>query len=113
MNNIVAESIILALQALRRNALRTFLSILGTAIGITSIVVIMSAGQSLKAILDSTLTMFGTNFIEVEIKVPNTSQTSSENAGGLAQGISITTLSLDDKSDIETLPNITGSYGAV
>ena len=113
MNNLVFESIHLALRALRRNALRTLLSILGTAIGITSIVVIMSAGQSVKAIFDSTLTMFGTNFIEVEIKVPNTSQTSSENAGGLAQGISITTLSLDDKSDIETLPNITGSYGAV
>ncbi|MEK7583769.1 MAG: ABC transporter permease [Patescibacteria group bacterium] len=113
MNSIVVESIHLALRTLRRNALRTFLSILGTAIGITSIVVIMSAGQSVKAIFDSTLTMFGTNFIQVEIKVPNTSHTSSENAGGIAEGISITSLSLDDKEDIEKLANITGSYGAV
>jgi putative ABC transport system permease protein len=113
MNNILVESIRLSLATLKMNKTRTALSVLGTAIGITSIIVIMSAGDSLKAIFDDTLTMFGTNFIEVEIKVPNTAQASIENAGGIVQGISITTLSLDDKKDIDALGNITGSYGAV
>ena len=92
MNRLMAQSSRLALASLRKNKLRTFLSVLGTAIGITSIVVILSAGQSLRQIFDDELKSFGTDYIEVEIKVPNTQANSAANAGGQAQGISITTL---------------------
>lgn len=113
MNNLLIESIKLALRALRKNKIRAVLSVLGTAIGITSIIVIMSAGASLKAVFDDMMSMFGTDFIEVEVKVPNTAQASSENVTGIVQGVSITTLSLEDKEDIDALDNISGSYGAV
>ena len=113
MNSLIRQSSRLALAALKKNKLRTFLSVLGTAIGITSIVVILSAGQSLRQIFDDELKSFGTDYIEVEIKVPNTGANSADNAAGQVQGISITTLSLDDKEDIDKLSNVAASYGAV
>lgn len=113
MNSAIIESLVLARRTLRKNKVRTFLSVLGIAIGITSLVAIMSAGVSLQRIFEDQLDQFGSNFIEVEIKVPNTSQNSSGNAAGLAQGISITTLSLEDKKSIDAMPNIVTSYAAV
>jgi len=112
MNNIWRNSI-LTLSSLKKNKLRTFLSILGISIGIMSLVVIMSAGQSLRQIFVDQLDTFGTDYVEVEIKVPNTKQNSSENAVGLAQGVSITTLSHEDKEDIDNIPNVVGSYSMI
>lgn len=113
MNKLPLQSVNLALASLRRHKLRTFLSVLGTSIGIMSLIVILSAGESLKALFDEQLKSFGTDYIEVEVKIPNTAQASAANAGGMAQGISITTLSLKDKADIDKIPNVKASYGGV
>ena len=50
---------------------RTILSILGILIGITSVIVIINAGQSLEEFIMDQVEVFGTDYIEVEIKVPN------------------------------------------
>ncbi|MBI4090853.1 MAG: ABC transporter permease [Candidatus Komeilibacteria bacterium] len=113
MNSSIIESLLLTRRTLRKNRVRTFLSVLGIAIGITSLVAIMSAGVSLRRIFEEQLDQFGSNFVQVEVKIPNASQHSSSNATGIAQGISITTLSLDDKESIDALPNINESYAAV
>lgn len=113
MNSAFMENVNLAGHALRKNTVRAFLSVLGIAIGIAAIVVIMSAGESLKGVFDAQLALFGNDYIQVEIKIPNTSQHSTGNAAGIAQGISITTLTLTDKKSIDQVPNIESSYGAV
>ncbi len=113
MNSLFKENIRTAFMALSRNRLRTALSLLGMAIGIMSIVIIMSAGKSLRLVLLSQLDAFGTNTITIEVKIPNASPNSSANAGGIAQGISITTLKEKDMIGIDKIPGIGTSYGAV
>lgn len=93
-----------------RNKVRTILSILGVVIGIASVIIVLSVGQGIKGFLIGQLTSFGTDYIQVEIKVPNTSHTSTENAIGLATGIQITTLKDSDRQAILKLNNVKNAY---
>lgn len=106
-------SIKIALKTLVRHKMRTFLTVLGVVVGISAVIIIFSAGESVKAYFLSQLDVFGSNWIEIEIKVPNTSQVSAENAIGQAQGISITTLKNSDIEAVSKLPNIKYVYGGV
>ncbi|MBN1326098.1 ABC transporter permease [Candidatus Falkowbacteria bacterium] len=98
--------------ALLKNKTRTILSILGVVIGIAAVIIVLSLGQAIKGFMVSQMTSFGTDFIEVEIKVPNTAQTSTENVSGMAYGIQITTLTTDDMEEILKLDNIKNAYAA-
>lgn len=99
--------------ALRRNKGRTFLSVLGVLIGIMTVILVLSAGESIKALLIKQVSSFGTDYIQVEVKVPSTSHTSTENAAGQAMGVSITTLTLADGEAIKRLDNVKDFYGAM
>lgn len=101
-----------ALASLFKNKVRTLLSILGVVIGIAAVIIVLSVGQGIKGFLVGQLTSFGTDFIQVEIKVPNTAHTSSENAAGLALGITVTTLKDSDRLAIMKLNNIKNAYSA-
>lgn len=92
---------------------RTVLSVLGIVIGIMSVIGIINAGQSLENFIMDQVEVFGTDYIEIEIKVPNTSQSSTENAGGLATGIEITTLKVEEGEKIEKHPNISRVYSGM
>ncbi len=109
----ILGALTIAFGALRSNRLRTFLTVLGIVIGISSVIVILSAGQALKGYVIDELNAFGSGIIQVEVKVPSAEHTSSENAVGLAMGVSITTLKESDAEAIATLPNIEKVYSAV
>jgi len=100
----------LASEALWRHKLRAVLTVLGVTVGIAVVIVVLSAGQAIKDFITGQMTVFGTDWIEVEIKVPSTAHTSIENVGGLAQGISITTLKISDAEEIKKHPNIRDYY---
>lgn len=95
-----------ALRALSKNKIRSALTVLGISIGITAVIVVMSAGQSLRAFVGGQMDIFGPNLIQVETKVPATKKNSTENAMGMATGITITTLTLDDAETISKLNNV-------
>ncbi len=103
----------LATKALLRKKSRTVLTILAISIGIAAVIMVFAAGHGLEKLLNSQLEIFGTDYIEIEIKVPNVGKTSSENATGLAMGITITTFKNDDLDAILEHPNITDIYGAI
>ncbi|MFA6254472.1 MAG: ABC transporter permease [Patescibacteria group bacterium] len=103
----------IALMSLRRNKVRTSLTVLGIVIGIMAVITVMSAGDGLKGYVTGQIEAFGTDLIEVEVKVPNTSQMSASNAGGQAMGIQITTLKLEDAEAIKKLPNIEDNYSVL
>lgn len=103
----------IALIALKRNKARTALTVLGIVIGISAVITVMSAGQGIKGFVYEQIETFGTDLIDVEIKVPAASKTSTENAMGIAMGIEITTLKLSDQEAIEKLPNVKNSYAGV
>jgi len=96
----------LALRNLRTNSLRTALTILGIVIGITSVIVVMAGGAGLKNYVLGQVDVFGTDYIQVEVKVPGVSQTSSQNITGRATGVTITTLKEKDAKAVAKIPNI-------
>lgn len=108
------ESFRIALSSLRNNLSRTFFTVLGIVIGISSVITVIGVGQGIKQYVVNQVEGFGSDLIQIEIKVPSAGKTSAENAVGLATGIEITTLTLDDKKAIERHPNIKDSYaGAI
>ena len=62
------DTIKLALRALMRNRTRTFLTMLGIIIGISSVIIMMSLGSSLTRYMDNVFSSIGTNLINVRDK---------------------------------------------
>jgi putative ABC transport system permease protein len=96
----------LALRNLRVNRLRTALTVLGIVIGITSVIIVMAGGAGLRNYVMGQVEVFGTDYIQVEVKVPGVSETSSENITGRGTGMAITTLKEKDAEAVAKLPNV-------
>jgi len=107
------RNIKIASQIFSTHRTRTLLSVLGIVIGIMSVITVINAGSSLKEFIKAQVEIFGTDYVEVEVKVPSTSQASAANAGGMAQGITITTLKYSEALAIKKLPNIKQVYAGL
>lgn len=59
------EIIILAIQALRNNVMRTSLTMLGIIIGITAVILIVSLGRGAVAFITNELSSFGTDYFQI------------------------------------------------
>lgn len=98
------------------NLMRSFLTVLGVVIGISSIIVVYSAGAGIEQLVIGQIESFGTNIIVTEIKIPSNKKGSSgetDGATSMAMGVQITTLNLDDMEDINKLANVKDSYASV
>ena len=62
---IIIDTVRLALRSLLRNRMRTFLTMLGIIIGISSVIIMMSLGSSLTSVMSDTFSSMGTNSISV------------------------------------------------
>lgn len=102
--------LVFAVRTIRTHKARTSLALLGVVIGVFSVVVVQSLGDGVKRFILGQVESFGTDVIQVEVKVPNTGKMSSENATGRAQGVQITTLKTSDRDAIMRLPNIAAAY---
>jgi putative ABC transport system permease protein len=104
-----------SLKALHANKVRTALAVLGVTIGITTIIIVFSAGAGLESIVVGEIESFGVDAIQVEIKVPSSKKglaSEQQSATALLQGAQITTLNLDDLDDVfRQVPNIEDGYG--
>lgn len=110
----IRASFHLALNTLKKNKVRTTLTVFGITIGIAMVILVLSAGGAVKGLVLDQLASFGDNWISVDIKIPSTkSAFSSENSNGLAQGVTITTLTAEDGEAIKKLPNIQNMYAAI
>lgn len=96
----------LAFRNLKINKLRTTLTILGIVIGITAVIIVMAGGAALKNYVLGQIDVFGSDFIQVEVKVPGVSETSSANITGRSTGLAITTLKSEDAREVARLGNI-------
>ena len=61
------ENIILALNGLRSNLMRTLLTMLGIIIGIASVIAIMTVGDSINGTVTSSMESIGANNITVSV----------------------------------------------
>lgn len=99
-----------ALRTIRTHKARTILALLGVVIGVFAVVVVTSLGEGVKGFVLGQVESFGTDLIQVEVKIPNTTAMSSENASSRAQGTQITTLTVKDGEAIAKLPNVEALY---
>lgn len=74
---------------------------------------ILSLGRGLESFVTYQVETFGTDIIEIEIKVPQTSQVSSQNVGGMIGGTQITTLKTEDAEEVAKLSNLGSWYGGI
>ena len=103
----------LAFKSLRNNLGRTILSLLGIVIGVLSVILVLSFGSGVKGFLVDQVSSFGSDIIQIEVKVPKVSKTSTQNASGQMGGMQITTLKLEDIEEVAKLSNIGAWYAAI
>ncbi len=106
-------SIKLAFKNLRSNLGRTLLSLVGIVIGVASVILVLSFGSGVKNYVTDQISSFGTDIIQIEVKVPKVSQMSSANAEGQVGGTTITTLKLDDARRVARLDNVDSWYAMI
>lgn len=103
----------IATQSLKNNKTRTVLTIIGIIIGIAAVIIVMSAGEGLKAQILGQMDSFGSDIIQIETKVPSTSHVSTENAMNQATGVQVTTLKIEDAEAVAKVANIKNYYAAI
>lgn len=99
----------IALRALSRSKIRTFLTVLGVLVGISSVTIIISAFDSVESLIYKQIEGFGSNYIQTEVRVPKGSGGSTS----MVQGVVISTMKEKDRQDFLALDNIDKAYGAV
>jgi putative ABC transport system permease protein len=97
----------MALASIRASKLRSFLTMLGIIIGVSSVVTVIAAGAGVKKAVSDQVSSFGTNLIQV-----NPGKSTTEDEEGNAQGFNFTaglgasTLTEADVESIQKLPNV-------
>jgi putative ABC transport system permease protein len=112
MSNLTT-SFAIAFDTMKKNRSRVAMTIFGVVIGIAMVIVVLSAGAGVKGLVLGEISSFGNNWIQVEIKIPDTGKQSGQNAGGQVRGVTITTLTYEDAEAIRNVPNVSTAYAAL
>ena len=96
-----ADALQLALRAVTAQRLRSFLTLLGIAVGIAAVILLTSIGEGIHRFVLGEFTQFGTNVITV---TPGKTKTGGHPPSGLPS--SARPLSVDDARALERLPNV-------
>ena len=99
---LAADSLHLATRAITAQRLRSFLTLLGIAVGIAAVILLTSIGEGIHRFVLGEFTQFGTNVITA---TPGKTRT-----GGSPSGLpsSARPLSLEDARSLERLPHEIG-----
>ena len=103
-----ADSIHLALRAITAHRQRSFLTLLGIAVGIAAVILLTSIGEGIHRFVLSEFTQFGTNLVSI---APGKVKTSGPAPTGIPT--SVRPLTLDDARALRRLPHITAMSATV
>jgi putative ABC transport system permease protein len=92
----------LALRAVTAQKLRSFLTLLGIAVGIASVILLTSIGEGIHRFVLAEFTQFGTNIVNI---TPGKVKTSGPAPTGIPS--SVRALTLEDTALLARLPNVT------
>ena len=104
----LADSIHLALRAITAHRLRSFLTLLGIAVGIAAVILLTSIGEGIHRFVLSEFTQFGTNLVSIS---PGKVKTSGPAPTGIPT--SVRPLTLEDALALRRLPQIIGMSAMV
>ncbi|MFZ2854283.1 MAG: ABC transporter permease [Rhodocyclaceae bacterium] len=102
------DTLQLALRAITAHRLRSFLTLLGIAVGIAAVILLTSIGEGIHRFVLAEFTQFGTNVISIS---PGKVKTSGPAPTGIPS--SVRPLSLDDARALEHLPQISAMSATV
>jgi len=105
-------------QALFSNPVRTGLTTLGIIIGITTVILVLSAGEGFRSLINAQVEAFGTNTLFIQTRVPPTTKNRGAGAASADSSranspVAITSFKNRDLEDIKRLPNVVNDYGIV
>jgi len=100
----------LAFEALKKNRVRTVLSVVGIVIGISTLVLVLGISSAAEGYIRDQLASFGADTIFVQIQVPNAG---SSSRAAIANGVQVKSLKMDDVVAARKIPNVKDSYGVV
>jgi len=103
-----ADTTRLALRAITAQRLRSFLTLLGIAVGIAAVILLTSIGEGIHRFVLAEFTQFGTNLISIS---PGKVKTSGPAPTGIPT--SVRPLTLDDARALEHLPQVTAMTATV
>ena len=104
----IADALHLAWRAIAAHRLRSFLTLLGIAVGIAAVILLTSIGEGIHRFVLSEFTQFGTNLINI---APGKVKTSGPSPTGIPS--SVRPLTLDDARAVSRLPHVTGMTAVV
>jgi putative ABC transport system permease protein len=109
MNNKILKQ---SIRALTTNPVRTVLTTLGIVIGISTVIMVLSAGAGFRSLINDEIKSMGSDTLFIKTRVPPTTKNRASN---LSVGISvgITTFKQRDLDDIKKLNNVVNDYGMV
>jgi putative ABC transport system permease protein len=106
-----------SVRALLANKGRTILTMLGIVIGISTVVLVLSAGAGFRSLINAQVDTLGSNTLFIQTRVPPTTKNRAGSAGGSPadafSGITITSFKQRDLDDVKRLQNVIGAYGIV
>jgi putative ABC transport system permease protein len=105
----------LSLRSLSANKTRAALTTLGIVVGTATVIVVLSVGQGVKALILKQLSTITpeTLFVEIQVPIKAASRMEKNNKSGeaIATGVQITTMKIKDVEDAKKLPNIFSASG--
>jgi len=106
-----------SIKAIKSNPVRTILTTLGIVIGISTVIMVLSAGAGFKSLINNEIKSLGSDTLFIKTRVPPTTKNraASSVTGGLTPGIAvgIATFNQRDLDDIKKLNNVENDYGEV
>ncbi|MFH1979233.1 MAG: ABC transporter permease [Patescibacteria group bacterium] len=106
----------IAFRALSAQKIRTGLAVLGVMVGMTSVIIVFSAGEGIRGLVVGQIESFGTDVIQTEVKIPSSKKgmaSEAQSGASLATGVQVTTLTLEDMEEVNKIENIKNGYGVV
>ncbi|MCX7169435.1 MAG: ABC transporter permease [Proteobacteria bacterium] len=97
----IEDSILLAARAITAHRLRSFLTLLGIAIGIAAVILLTSIGEGIHRFVLAEFTQFGTNVIVI---APGKTKTAGPHPSGIPT--SVRPLTLEDARAMQHLPHV-------
>ncbi len=88
---------------------------LGIVIGISTVILVLSAGEGFRSLINAQVETLGTNTLFIQTRVPPTTKNRASGGSGGPQDVlvAITTLKNRDLDDIKRIPNVVNDYGMV
>ncbi len=101
---LIADASRYALQAITSHRLRSFLTLLGIAVGIAAVILLTSIGEGVHRFVLAEFTQFGTNVIGIS---PGKVKTGGQPPSGIPSTARL--LTLEDAKALQQLPHVTGT----